>query len=482
MAEKTYQEIAAEYAPWPISPVRSSLFTALVLISAALILPSHLALAQSVFTQQGPKLVGTGVGFFPFQGWSVAVSAVGNTAIVGAPGDNDIGAAWIFTRSKGVWTQQGGKLLANDAVGPSNPNQGWSVALSADGNTALVGGIGDNSVTGAVYVYTRSGGNWTQQGSKLFANDAVTYPYGSEQGYSVALSADGNTALVGGRADNSYTGATWVYTRSGGVWTQQGAKLVANDAVGQAQQGTSVALSANGNTAIVGGPYDNNNTGGAMWVYTRSSGVWTQQGSKLVGTGAVGGTGKQGTSVGLSGDGNTAIVGGPSDNYDPTSGFAAGAAWVFTRSNDVWTQQGTKLVGSDAVQGDSGSRQGNSVAVSGNGNTAIVGGPVDNFNVGAAWVFTRSGTVWTQQGSKLVGIGAVGNAQQGSSVALSADGQTAIVGGPVDNGGTIEPGAAWVFVERSKVDCQKGGWLNFIGPPGPFTNQGRCVSYFAKQK
>jgi hypothetical protein len=109
-----------------------------------------------------------------------------------------------------------------------------------------------------------------------------------------------------------------------------------------------------------------------------------------------------------------------------------------------FTQQGPKLVGSLPL---SGTEQGSSVALSADGNTVIVGGPFDS-NTGAAWVFTQSGTVWTQQGSKLVGSGAVGNAQQGRSVALSADGNTAIVGGPIDNSGV---GAAWVFVQAPTV-------------------------------
>ena len=270
-------------------------------------------------------------------------------------------------------------------------------------------------------------GQFTQQGSKLVGTGAVG---NAQQGVSVALSGDGNTAIVGGPNDNpsvgnnSGVGASWVFTQSGGVWSQQGIKLVGTGAVGNAQQGVSVALSADGNTAIVGGPNDNpsagNNSGsGAAWVFVRSaSGVWTQQGSKLVGTGAVG-SAQQGMSVALSADGNTAIVGGPGDNSH------AGAAWVFTRSGGVWTQQGSKLVGTGGV----GAAQGWSVALSDDGNTAIVGGPGDKSHAGATWVFTRSGGVWNQQGSKLVGTGAVGSAVQGSSVALSADGNTAVVGG-----------------------------------------------------
>jgi lipocalin len=226
-------------------------FGASILIFVALLLSPQLALAQ--FTQQGPKLVGTGAVGQAAQGLSVALSGDGNTAIVGGPVDNgNAGAVWIYTRSGGVWTQQGDKLVGSGAVGNGTvvAQQGFSVASYADGNTALVGGRTDNSQVGAVWVFTRSNGGWTQQGDKLVGTGADG---NSGQGHSVALSADGNTALVGGPGDN----AAWVYTRSGGAWTQQGTKLVANDAVGAASQGYSVALSADGNTALVGGPNDN---------------------------------------------------------------------------------------------------------------------------------------------------------------------------------------------------------------------------------
>jgi hypothetical protein len=137
---------------------------------------------------------------------------------------------------------------------------------------------------------------FTQQGPKLVGTGAANSPVAAEQGVSVALSGDGNTAIVGGPGDNSSIGAVWVYTRSGGVWTQQGNKLVGTGAVG--------------------------------WDYTRSGGVWTQQGNKLVGTGAVGAS-YQGNSAALSADGNTAIVGGPGDNGN------IGAVWVFVQPLQV---------------------------------------------------------------------------------------------------------------------------------------------------
>jgi hypothetical protein len=255
---------------------------------------------------------------------------------------------------------------------------------------------------------------FTQQGPKLVGTGALGI---AVQGWSVSLSGDGSTAIVGGYSDNFEAGAAWVYTRSGGVWNQQ-AKLVGTGAIGAALQGISVSLSGDGNTAIVGG-YNDNGEAGAAWVFTRSSRVWSQQ-AKLVGTGAIG-TAFQGFSVSLSGDGNTAIVGGFDDND------RAGAAWVFTRSGGVWSQEGPKLVGTGAI-GDA--QQGTSVSLSGDGNAAIVGGPIDNDSVGAAWVYTRSGGMWSQE-AKLVGTGVVDFAVQGVSVSLSDHGNTAIVGGLV---------------------------------------------------
>ena len=392
--------------------------------SAALFFSSHLARAQ--FAQQGPKLVANDAIGAANQGWSVAISSDGNTAIVGGYADNsNTGAAWIFTRSGGVWSQRGRKLVGTGAVGAAG--QGYSVSLSADGNTAVVGGPADNANAGAVWIFTPSGGGvWNQQGSKLVGIGAATK---ARQGSSVNLSADGNTAIVGAPGDNSGAGAAWVFARSGGVWTS--AKLVGTDAVGTAGQGTSAALSADGNTAIVGGPQDASYIG-AAWVYIRTGGVWIQQGRKLAAKNA-GTSAGQGWSVALSADGNTAVVGGPNGQ--------TGAAWVFIRNGNVWSQQGGKLVANDAAGP---TFQGNSVALSADGKTTIVGGFFDNEGTGATWVYTDSGGVWSQKSKKLASINAAGDGQQGYSVALSGDGNTAIVGGP--NG---QAGAAWVFVQPS---------------------------------
>ena len=147
-------------------------------------------------------------------------------------------------------------------------DSGYSVAVAADGTTALVGGLGD----GAARVLTLAGGVWSRQSDIPAPNDRV----GAGRGCVVAVSADGNTALVGCPWDNAEVGAVWVYARSGGMWSQQGPKLIGTGAAVSAHQGYSVALSADGSTAIVGGPGDGTDNGaqmGAAWVFTRFGGV-----------------------------------------------------------------------------------------------------------------------------------------------------------------------------------------------------------------
>jgi hypothetical protein len=240
----------------------------------------------------------------------------------------------------------------------SAANQGGTVALSADGNTALVGGYEDDSVSsgvccfrpssvGAAWVWTRSGGVWTQQGPKLVGTGGVySYALGVGQGYSVALSADGNTALVGAVGDH----AAWVWTRNGEVWTQQGPKLIGD--------GSSVALSGDGNTALLSG---------SVWI--RSSGVWKAHGQ--LGTNSSG--------VSISRDGNTAIVANPYEDKE------VGAVYIWARSGDVWSRRGAKLLASDSTGV---AHQGWSASLSDDGSTIIVGAPEDDNSAGAAVVFT----------------------------------------------------------------------------------------------
>jgi hypothetical protein len=394
--------------------------------------------------QQGKKLTGTDESGKAQFGFSVALSSDGNTALIGARYDGysgheatAAGAAWVFTRTGSAWAQQGGKLTGEQKTGRSD--FGESVALSADGNTALIGAPYERGDLGAATVFTRSGSTWTQQGPRLIGEGEGGSAF---LGGSVALSADGNTALISGIADSNSSGAVWVFTRSGSSWTQQGKKLTdAADPAGcGCLFGESVALSSDGNTALIGAPRDDEgqeppkpHTFGAALVFTRSGSTWTEQGNELTGATARNFEGGPfGLSVALSSDGNTALIAGYCNNN-------RGGVWAFTRSGSMWSQPGTELTGAD----QSGACAfGSSVSLSSDGNTALIGGPQDSEGFGAAWIFTRSGSTWTQQGRKLRGAKQSGGGLFGQSVALSSDGSTALVGGPIDNGSV---GAVWAF-------------------------------------
>ena len=173
-----------------------------------------------------------------------------------------------------------------------------------------------------------------------------------------------------------------------------------------------------------------------MFGRTRSG--WTQEGEKLTGAGEIGEP-HFGDSVALSANGNTALIGGPGDNpVTQEFGGDLGAAWVFTRTGSNWTQQGEKLTG----QGETGGGYfGQSVALSANGNRALIGAPGHADGLGAVWQLTRKRSAWTESSEKLNGEGEIGRGFFGS-VALSADGRVALIGAPGDDS---FDGAAWVF-------------------------------------
>jgi IPT/TIG domain/FG-GAP repeat len=399
-------------------------------------------------------------------GYSVALSADGNTALIGGPRDSTHGGAvWVFVRSgSGEWVQQGQKLMGAEQGGegagehcgdiPGEESDscsfGRAVALSADGNTALVGSPRDSRLeapknegepgewvqnVGAAWVFTRSDGKWTQQGPKITGGEEAGE---GRLGRSVALSADGNTALMGGSSDIAGHGAAWVFTRSSdGTWTQSGHKLTASEEVGEAHFGGSVALSGDGRTALIGGPGDRAYDG-AVWVFKAEGSGWMQR-AKLTG-GASGGAGHFGYRVALSADGGTALVGARAE------AGGHGAAWVFSQAESGWLEQG-ELQGA----GEEGEEFGSSVTLSANGNVALVGAPHANGSKGSTWLFERSGTSWSEPGELLPAIGEKGNAWFGFSAVLSADASTALVGGLQESSAkVVKAGAVWAFAAEPR--------------------------------
>ena len=383
-------------------------------------------------------------------GYAVALSADGNTAIVGAyqaahSGLANAGAVYVYTRTGGVFGAAQ-KLVSSDLA--ASDSFGRSVALSADGNTAIVGATGADPggtlQAGAAYVYTRSGGTFGSE-QKLFASDKVST---DNYGYSVALSADGNTAIVGSYhaapGGLSTAGAAYVYTRTAGTFGGE-QKLTASDKAAQDQFGISVALSADGSVAIVGA-YTADPAGlanaGAAYVYTRTAGTFGSE-QKLTASDQASGN-NFGRAVALSADGNTAIV--TAFNASVGGKSLSGAAYVYTRSAGTFGGE-QKLSASDKASSDS---FGISVALSADGNTAIVGAHNADVggssNSGAAYVYTRTaGTFGGEQ--KLTASDKAAGDAFGFSVALSGDGSTALIAAILaDPAGLSNAGAVYAFV------------------------------------
>jgi hypothetical protein len=296
------------------------------------------------------------------------------------------------------------------------------------------------------WAFKRNGTKWEQVGKKLVA-DGTGATKKASQGSSVALSAGGETALVGAEDDEpggkEGEGAVFVFTFKGSEYVQQGGPLVGHPTARDAKEGASIALSADGTTALIGAPRDEGEKGereaGGVWAFVEKAGKWEEQAKlpQAPGTGLETG---QGESVALSGDGDTALVGGP--GYK-----TSGAAWAYARNGDTWEQQGPPLLGEDAGTFEA-DEEGAAVALSENGDTALVGGLGDDTARGAAWAFVRAGANWSEQ-QKLEMTGASEFAHEGAAVALSADGYTALVGGPGDTG---EVGATWVFARAPESE------------------------------
>ncbi|MEP6825540.1 MAG: integrin, partial [Ramlibacter sp.] len=223
---------------------------------------------------------------------------------------------------------------------------GTSMALSSDGSTLAVGAYGP-SLAGAVYVFTRTAGVWSQQAYVNASNTGAIDQFGQ----SVALSSDGSTLAVGAlwedsnatgiggnQADNSaiLSGAVYVFTRTAGVWSQQAYVKASNTGAGD-QFGQSVALSSDGSTlaagayqegsnatGIGGNQADNSASGsGAVYVFTRTAGVWSQQAYVKASNTAA--TDRFGQSVALSSDGTTLAVG-ASGEYSNATGIGGNQA------------------------------------------------------------------------------------------------------------------------------------------------------------
>ncbi len=428
-------------------------------------------------------------------GLSVAIS--GTTVLASAPAAN---AVYVFTPIAGTWRQQQ-KLIPNDTT--QGMFFGGSVAL--DGDTAFVGAFGASSGAGAAYVFKRIGGGWTQQ-QKLTAADGLP---DDQFGFSVTLS--GNTAAIGAPGDDNGAignqGSAYIFVRNAaGIWSPQ-AKV--SPSSGDAEDFFGIAIALSGDFLAVGAAFDDVSTAlnqGSVYVFSRESTTWTQRdkliavdgasndtfgraiaigprhllagstgadiggdtdegavyafqvtgrigingGAGILGSETFGAGGDQiGTSVAISGD--TAVVGAPGSDV---SGFTdQGAVYVYQRNGAAWALQATVT----APDGDVSDFFGNSVAI--HGDTLVVGASRDENpglpERGAAYVFVRIGTAWNFQ-QRLFPANGRANDHFGWSVSIS--GETIAVGAPDydgTSGAATNSGAIYVFTRSDDFWTQQ---------------------------
>lgn len=358
-------------------------------------------------------------------GGSAAISDDGNSWIVGAYGDDTYegSAYWFHTQDAGTnWTTK--KITASDGV--VNDNFGNSVAMSDDGNTVIIGAYGDDSAKGSAYWLRtfNNGINWTEH--KITDSDGVANDY---FGNSVAMSSDGNTVIVGAYGADSLKGsAYWLRTTNNGTnWETN--EIIASDGVASDFFGCSVAMSDDGNTVIIGAYGDNEPTddeGSAYWLRTFDNGItWTT--NKL--TASDENTDDRfGYSVSMSADGNTVIVGA---YWDDDNGTMSGSAYWLRTADDSGTNWTTnKIIAYDGTGSD---YFGYYVSMSDDGNTVIIGAYGDVTSKGSVYRLRTldGGTNWTT--NKLTAYDSAIGDRFGYRVAISGNGNSWIVGALYDD-------------------------------------------------
>lgn len=295
-----------------------------------------------------------------------AVAFSGDTMIASARDNTSTGKAYILVRSGSTWTQQA--VFTPDAGDTQNAKYGYGQAVAISGDTAIVTeGYHRDNPNLKIYVYVRSGSTWTQQ-AKISAPPGV----GENDWWGFSAALQGDTAIIGAHGTNNVAGAAYIYVRNGTTWSLQATLSQALPTY--SYFGWSVDV--DGNTAIVGA-YGVNSYSGAVYVYLRTGTTWNLQATLTTP-----GSGFLGQSISLSGD--TAVIGAwATNNY-------SGKAFAFVRSGATWTQQ-AELAPDEISE----SAYGFSVEV--DGDVAVVGGIYKNSYAGALYVFTRTGTTWTQQ-------------------------------------------------------------------------------------
>lgn len=348
------------------------------------------------------KTVGLGSSV-PYFGFDVACDGSGKISIIGEPGN---------TGSNGLVAVYNNNQLTNIITGTNNNNLGQFVACNINSQTIVAGapGITGTNNTGTIYAYY---GGITGGYNQIFSSSGPIF-----LGYYMDISADGTVMVAG----SPTTSQAFIYK----LTTNSGSLLQTINGTGQF--GYSVSIAGDKSVIAVGNPTDNTNIG-SIYIYSQTAtGNYTLL-QNISGTGNIG-TSNQGSSLTVSGNGQTIVAGGPNDN----SGI--GASWVYQRTSTVLNSPYTfqqKLIG----YGYTGTpNQGFDCTLSGDGNSLVVDASQNNGGIGGVFLFNRpAGTnVWSQS-SFLTPTNNIGNGQFGFGVAINSNGSSTTIGSPFDNNG-----------------------------------------------
>ena len=427
------------------------------ILSIIFMLLTTLATAQQ-WQQLGSDIDGEAVN--DLSGSSVSISSDGNTVAIGAHYNEGngyhAGHVRIYNYNGTTWAQLGADI---DGEAASNLS-GKSVSLSADGNIVAIGanfneGNGNNA--GHVRIYAYNGTSWVQLGADIDGEET-----GDQFGYSVSLSADGNTVAIGAPYNdgNVYNaGHVRIYTYNGTSWAQLGADIDGEDT--SDLSGSSVSLSADGNTVAIGA-YQNGGTAsdaGHVRIYTYNGTSWAQLGADIDGEAVDDLSGK---SVSLSADGNIVAIGANENNGN---GGNAGHVRIYAYNGTSWVQLGADIDGEDASD-----YSGYSVSLSADGNIVAIGAYGNDGNSGNAGhvrIYDYNGTSWAQLGSDIDGEAAWD--QSGISVSLSADGNSVVIGANRNEGNGSNAGHARIYTCNSFSTINETACDTYTVPSGDET-------------
>lgn len=376
-------------------------------------------------------------------GYGVAVDSTGTRVAVGAPSAVNgsavaTGAVYIFVRntSNNTWSQEA-KFWPS--AGVSGDGFGNEVSMDSTGTRVVSGSpseaVSGTSGVGAVYVFTRSGTTWTQE-QRIPCNDVTL---NANFGQASSISADGTRLISGSWSLTNNSGYAYIYRRSGTTWTLD-QRINASDIATNMFFGYSFDIDETGTRVIVGAYNASNGTTntGAAYVFLRSGTTWTQE-QKLTPASGVSAD-EFGFCVSIDSAGTRVAVGSKGRDFGGTSN--AGSVFVYTRSGSTWSAE-AEFSHSDRATGDGLGT--NKVQITPNGNYILVGCRLKNGREGAAYIFSRTGTSWTQS-KKYTASSVSSNSDYGMSVAIASDGSRCVISQYADDPSGIQnAGSVYVY-------------------------------------